>query len=111
PPARARASRRGATHSDVGKFVSAAPKRPPDSAGDVSIITPMRLFCDLALAGETGLLHFELNGTVKEIFLVGGAPESVSSSNTNERFGEYLVGKQVLGPADLELALSMLPHY
>jgi len=111
PPARARASRRGATHSDVGKFVSAAPKRPPDSAGDVSIITPMRLFCDLALVGETGLLHFELGDTIKEIFLVGGAPESVSSSNANERFGEYLVGKQVLGQADLELALSMLPHY
>ncbi len=48
------------TKSDVGRFVSAAPKRPPDSAGDVSVITPMRLFCDLALAGETGLLHFEL---------------------------------------------------
>ena len=37
--------------------------------------------------------------TEKEIFLVGGAPESVSSSNPNERFGEYLVGKQVLGRA------------
>jgi serine/threonine-protein kinase len=110
PPLRGRAAR-ASTHSDVGKFVSASPKRPPDSAGDVSIITPMRLFCDLALAGETGLLHFELGDTVKEIFLVGGSPESVSSSNANERFGEYLVGKQVLGQADLELALSMLPHY
>jgi len=108
---RSRLGGRPTTHSDVGKFVSAAPKRPPDSAGDVSIITPMRLFCDLALAGETGLLHFELGDTEKEIFLVGGSPESVSSSNPNERFGEYLVGKGVLGPADLELALSMLPHY
>jgi len=110
-PARAQPGRRASTHSDVGKFVSAAPKRPPDSAGDISIITPMRLFCDLALAGETGLLHFEVGGMVKEIFLVGGAPESVSSSNANERFGEYLVAKHVLGNADLELALSMLPHY
>ena len=108
---RSRLGGRPATHSDVGKFVSAAPKRPPDSAGDVSIITPMRLFCDLALAGETGLLHFELGDVQKEIFLVGGAPESVSSSNANERFGEYLVGKRVLGHADLDLALSMLPHY
>jgi serine/threonine-protein kinase len=111
PGVRPRVGRRAATHSDVGKFVSAAPKRPPDSAGDVSIITPMRLFCDLALAGETGLLHFELGGTVKEIFLVGGSPEFVSSSNASERFGEYLVGKEVLGQSDLELALSMLPHY
>ena len=111
PPGRGRLGGRPATHSDVGKFVSAAPKRPPDSAGDVSVITPRRLFCDLALAGETGLLHFELSGTVKEIFLVGGSPESVSSSNGNERFGEYLDGKRVLGQADLDLALSMLPHY
>jgi eukaryotic-like serine/threonine-protein kinase len=104
-------ARRTGTYSDVGKFVSGAPKRPPDSAGDVSIITPMRLFCDLALAGETGLLRFELREVQKEIFLVGGAPESVSSSNPSERFGEYLVGKGVLGPGDLDLALSMLPHY
>jgi serine/threonine-protein kinase len=99
------------TKSDVGKFISAAPKRPPDSAGEISVITPMRFFCGLALANETGLLHFELRGTEKEVFLVGGAPESVSSSGGSERFGEYLVGRGVLGPPDLELALSMLPHY
>ena len=101
----------GHTKSDVGRFISAAPKRPPDSAGEISVITPMRFFCGLALANETGLLHFELRGAEKEIFLVGGAPESVSSSDGGERFGEYLVGRGVLGPADLELALSMLPHY
>ncbi len=108
--ARAKPARR-TTHSDVGRFVSGAPKRPPDSAGDVSIITPMRLFCDLALAGETGLLRFEMREVQKEIFLVGGAPESVNSSNPAERFGEYLVGKGILGPGDLDLALGMLPHY
>jgi len=102
---------RSQTKSDVGRFVSAAPKRPPDSAGEISVITPMRFFCDLALANETGLLHFELAGAEKEIFLVGGAPESVSSSDPGERFGEYLVGRGILGPADLDLALSMLPHY
>src|SRR6185437_14055480 len=34
-----------------------------------------------------------------------------SSSGGGERFGEYLVGRGVLGPPDLELALGMLPHY
>jgi serine/threonine-protein kinase len=102
---------RSQTKSDVGRFVSAAPKRPPDSAGEISVITPMRFFCDLALANETGLLHFGLGGAEKEIFLVGGAPESVNSSDPGERFGEYLVGRGILGPADLDLALSMLPHY
>jgi hypothetical protein len=107
----ARSGRRPGTQSDVGRYVSSAPRRPPDSAGDVSVITPMRLCCDLALAGETGLLQFELGQQQKEIFLVGGAPESVSSNDPGERFGEYLVGKQVLGINDLELALGMLPHY
>jgi eukaryotic-like serine/threonine-protein kinase len=97
--------------SEVGRFTSGAPKRPPDSAGDISVITPMRLFCDLAVAGETGLLRFEIPSAVKEIFLVGGAPESVNSSLPAERFGEYLVAKNVLGAGDLDLALSMLPHY
>ena len=103
--------RPGHTKSDVGRFFSAAPKRPPDSGGEISVITPMRFFCDLALANETGLLRFELRDAQKEIFLVSGAPESVSSSDAGERFGEYLVGRGILGPADLELALSMLPHY
>jgi serine/threonine-protein kinase len=71
----------------------------------------MRFFCDLALAGETGLLRFEVPGAIKEIFLVGGAPESVNSSLPAERFGEYLVAKGVLTSGDLDLALSMLPHY
>jgi serine/threonine protein kinase len=106
-----RPARRATTRSDVGRFVSGAPNRPPDSAGDVSIISPMRLCCDLALAGETGLVQFELGAQRKEVFLVGGAPESVNSSDPGERFGEYLVSKQVLGVSDLELALSMLPHY
>jgi eukaryotic-like serine/threonine-protein kinase len=103
--------RPGDSKDEVGRFVSGAPKRPPDSAGDISVITPMRLFCDLAVAGETGLLRFEVAGTVKEIFLVKGAPESVNSSLPSERFGEYLVAKGVLGQGDLDLALSMLPHY
>jgi eukaryotic-like serine/threonine-protein kinase len=110
-PPRTVGGKPGMPRGDVGRFVSGAPKRPPDSAGDVNVITPMRFFCDLAFAGETGLLHFELGDVRKEIYLVGGAPESVSSSLASERFGEYLVGRDILGPPELELALGMLPHY
>ena len=69
----------------------------------------MRLFADLAVAGETGLLRFEVAGQAKEIFLVKGAPESVNSSLPSERFGEYLVATGRLAAADLERALAMLP--
>jgi len=103
--------RRPRRHSDIGRFVSAAPARPPDSAGDLSIITPMRLLADLAVAAETGLLRFECDGSEKEIFVVAGAPESVSSADAGERFGEYLVGRDILTRHDLGLALRMLPHY
>jgi hypothetical protein len=107
-PGRPRAS---GTRSDVGRFISGAPKRPPDSAGDVGVISPMRMFCELAVAAETGLLRFEVAGQAKEIYLVGGSPESVSSSLPGERFGEYLVSKGVLATSDLDRALETLPRY
>jgi serine/threonine-protein kinase len=100
-----------ATQTGVGRFVSAAPNRPPDSAGDLSVISPMRLFADLTVAGETGLVRFERGQEVKELFLVGGAPESMNSSVAGERFGEYLVARGVLRVAELEMALGMLPHF
>ena len=103
--------RRPRTHSDIGRFVSAAPPRPPDSAGDLSVITSMRLLAGLALANETGLLHFEHDGLQKEIFVVAGAPESVASGDGSERFGEYLLARDILTAHDLDLALGMLPHY
>ena len=99
------------TKTDVGRFVSAAPNRPPDSAGDLGVISPMRVFADVAIAGETGLLRFERAGEAKEIFLVTGSPESVNSSVTSERFGAYLVARGVLRAAELDMALGMLPHF
>jgi serine/threonine-protein kinase len=99
------------TRSQIGRFVSGVPSHPPDSAGDVGVISPMRLFADLAVAHETGLLRFEVAGQAKEIYLVNGTPQAVNSSFPGERFGEYLVGKGVLRGPDLERALTMLPHY
>jgi hypothetical protein len=111
PGAGANRSHFSGTRSDLGRFVSGAPQRPPDSAGDVSVISPMRIFSDLAIASETGLLRFELAAQIKEIFLVSGAPVSVSSSLPGERFGEYLVAKGVLRTSELDAALGMLPKY
>ena len=110
-PGAGRQPRASGTRSDVGRFISGAPQRPPDSAGDVGVISPMRLFADLAVAGETGLLRFEVAGQAKEIYLVKGSPQSVNSSLPGERFGEYLVARNHLSRADLERALAMLPNY
>jgi len=97
--------------SDLGRFVSAAPNRPPDSAGELGAITPLRVLTDVTVAGETGLLRWERDDEIKEVFLLDGAPESVSSSVPSERFGAYLVTRGVLRPAELEMALGMLPHF
>jgi len=85
--------------------------RPPDKGGDLSVIAPMRVFADLAIAGETGLLRFELQPHVKEIYLVRGAPESINSSLKNERFGEYLVSRGFLTAQNLDMAMSQLPRF
>lgn len=85
--------------------------RPPDKAGDLSIISPMRMFADLAASNETGLLRFELSPHVKEVYLVRGAPESVNSSLKSERFGEYLVSRGFLTMQNLEVALQNVPRF
>ena len=85
--------------------------RPPDKGGDLSIISPMRLFADLAITGETGLLRFELAPHVKEVYLVRGAPESVNSSLKSERFGEYLQSRGFLSEQNLKAALEQLPRF
>jgi serine/threonine-protein kinase len=98
-------------HSDGGRPASSAPGRLPDSAGDVGVISPMRIFSELAAARETGLLRFERPDQAKEIYFIGGAPDAVISSLPGERFGAYLVAKGALRPGDLERALSVLPQY
>ncbi|HEY4186051.1 MAG TPA: protein kinase [Polyangia bacterium] len=99
------------TRTDLGRFTSAAPDRPPDSAGDLGVISPLRVLADVTVAGETGLLRFERDGEIKEVFLQAGAPESVNSSVPSDRFGAYLVSRGVLRQAELEMALGMLPHF
>ncbi len=89
----------------------AQPGRVPDSAGDLSVVSPMRVLVDLAVAQETGLLRVEFDPHVKEIFLVRGAPESVNSNLPSDRFGEYALAHGFIKPADLETALGALPRF
>ncbi len=83
----------------------------PDSSGDLSLISPMRAIADLAVAADTGLLRFRRNDHVKDVYLVRGAPESVNSNMTGDRFGEYLVTRGFLRSADLERALAESPSF
>ena len=103
-----------------GPEINMAPETPapaipdgaaPDSSGDLSLISPIRALADFAVAADTGLLRFLKQGQFKDVYLVRGAPESVNSNMTGDRFGEYLVTRGFLRSADLERALAEMPHF
>ncbi len=82
----------------------AATEAPPEAAGDLAMISPMRVLADLAVAVETGMVRFGFGNIVKDIYLARGAPESISSNQSADRFGDYLVARGFVRPADLETA-------
>jgi serine/threonine-protein kinase len=84
---------------------------PPDGKGDFVDVSPVRVFARLAADRETGELVVERSGVKKEIFLVDGAPEFVTSNLPTERFGEYLVARGVISAGELSMALAILPRF
>jgi serine/threonine-protein kinase len=89
--------------------------RPPadeaDLEGSFHETSPARLLSRLAADRETGLLVVQSGEVVKDIYLMGGAPEFVTSNVASERFGEYLVTCGVISPGELAMALAVLPRF
>jgi len=83
----------------------------PDNSGELSLISPMRAIADLAIAADTGLIRFQKGAQLKDVYLVRGAPESVNSNMSGDRFGEYLVTRGFLRSGDLERAVTEMPRY
>lgn len=102
---------------DVASLAEEAPIPPPvqgaipDNSGDLSLISPMRAIADLAVAADTGVVRFHKGVQIKDVYLVRGAPESVNSNMSGDRFGEYLVTRGFLRSADLERALVEMPRF
>jgi hypothetical protein len=84
---------------------------PPDNTGDLSLSSTTRVIADLAVMAETGLVRFSRGSLVKDVYLVRGAPESVNSNTSGDRFGEYLVTRGFLRLSDLERALAEMPRF
>jgi serine/threonine protein kinase len=85
----------------------AVPSGPaPDTSGDLTVLSPTRVLADLAVGAETGLVRFELDAIVKDVYLVRGAPESFASNQPADGLGDYLVARGFLRPADLERATA-----
>jgi hypothetical protein len=89
---------------------AAAPPQ-PDDTGDLSVLSAMRVFADLAVSGETGLLRFESPAVTKDIYLLRGTPESLSSNQAADRFGDYLVARGFMRAAEVERAYAQLPRF
>jgi serine/threonine protein kinase len=87
------------------------PGATPDNSGDLSLISPMRAIADLAVAADTGVIRFQKVTQIKDVYLVRGSPESVSSNMSGDRFGEYLVTRGFLRSADLERSLAEMPRF
>jgi serine/threonine-protein kinase len=82
-----------------------------DIVADLASATPASLLARLAADQETGLVVVESRDVVKEIFLVGGVPEYVTSNAANERLGEYLVAHNVITSGELSMVLAILPRF
>jgi len=82
-----------------------------DNLGDISLISSMRVFADLAITSETGVIRFCRGNRIKDVYLVRGAPESVNSNMSSDRFGEYLVTRGFLRSGDLERANTELSRF
>jgi len=96
---------------ESGETPTPVEAEPSDLKGDLADVSPVRLFARLATDRETGQLVVERGSVSKEIFLVDGAPEFVSSNVPAERFGEYLVARGVISAGELSMALAILPRF
>jgi serine/threonine protein kinase len=100
-----------ATRTPSSATPAASALKAPDDSGDLSVLSAMRVLADLAVSGETGLVRFENERVKKDVYLLRGNPESLSSNQAADRFGDYLVARGFMRPADLERAYAQLPRY
>jgi serine/threonine-protein kinase len=111
PPVQPSSAPRAALADGDGLALALLEGRQPENSGDLSLISPMRTFADLAIGSETGLIRFQKNNLIKDVYLVRGAPESINSNMSGDRFGEYLVTRGFLRSADLERTLAEIPRF
>ncbi len=95
----------------LAPFVPPAPTEPPTEVGELLKVTPVRLLTRLASGRKTGLVRFTYGPIVKDVFLVDGAPEYVTSNLARELFGEYLVAHKVITESELAMSLAMMPRF
>jgi serine/threonine-protein kinase len=90
---------------------TAAPSTGSSSSGDLSVLSPIRVIADLAVGRDTGLLRFQRNSVAKDLHVVRGAFESLTSEQAADRLGDYLAARGFVKRADLDRATAQLGRY
>lgn len=83
----------------------------PDARYDIAEGGVGRSLARVLLAAETGLLLFEQGSVRKELYVVDGTPEFVSSNLASELLGEFLVARGVISRGELDMALAVMPRF
>ncbi|MBI5480069.1 MAG: protein kinase [Deltaproteobacteria bacterium] len=95
----------------TGRFPPVQGSIEPPVYGDLEVTSPAKLFSRVAVARETGLVVVECGGVIKEVYIVGGAPEFVTSNLAHELLGEYLTSQGVISAGEQSMALAMMPRF
>lgn len=96
----------------IGELASHLPE--PEQRGD-EVIAMGGAFIDHlakdAASGVSGVWVCRRGEARKDVYLVGGVPEFVSSNLTTELLGEFLVTRGILARSELDMALAVLPRF
>lgn len=78
---------------------------------DIGARSMVSVLIDVLLARDDGLLLCERGGVRKEIYLAAGVPTFVTSNQSGELLGEWLVDAEVIDRAELDMALALMPRF
>lgn len=85
--------------------------RASDRLEDLAVTSMVGLMGTMLLERESGLLLCGNGGARKEVYLVNGVPEFVTSNLRSELLGEFLVRRNLVSRAELDMALAVMPRF
>jgi len=83
----------------------------PIAGGALEQGTVVDALCEVARTKGTGLLTLRNGQLVKEAYFDNGQPVFVASNVAEDRFGEFLVRRQILTREQVDRALTVLEHF